>query len=216
MENSGAKYVVRTFILSGQDPPGLVINVKKVSTVEHSGDKLNLLISSEIWESSGFSGMHPITNDSRRASAAVLESLKRFALNFEQFQDISAAFEKSNICQRGKQVLLLWFHHVQLSHTLRSFEEVRWIYQKVREWRVDSGKFKLLPHLLDEVITDAKFFKGLEEAMAENLTSTLEALLGVVGVGFEGNAEFNAVAADLRGLSSDLQRKAGDLPNTLA
>lgn len=98
----------RTFILSGQDPPGLVINVKKVSTVEHSGDKLNreqvrvavllmrtfysltavvVLISSEIWESSGFSGMHPITNDSRRASAAVLESLKRFALNFEQFQD---------------------------------------------------------------------------------------------------------------------------------
>lgn len=52
--------------------------------------------------------------------------------------------------------------------------------------------------------------------MAENLTSTLEALLGVVGVGFEGNAEFNTVAADLRGLSSDLQRKAGDLTNTLA
>ncbi|KAG6363779.1 hypothetical protein INS49_008882 [Diaporthe citri] len=208
------------FILSGQDPPGLVISVKKVSTVEHSGDKLILLISSETWESSGFSGMHPITDNSQQASARVLESLKRFALDFEQLQDnYQPLLRKANTSQRRKQVLLLWFHHVHLSHTTRSFEEVRWMYQEVREWRVDSGKFKLLPHLLDEVITDTNFFKELE-AMAEDLASTLEALLGVVGVGFEGHAdgapEFNTVAADLRGLSSDLRRKAGDIPKTLA
>lgn len=84
---------------------------------------------------------------------------------------------------------------------------------------VDSGKFKLLPRLLDEVIIDANFFKALE-AMAEDLTSTLEDLLGVIGVGFEGNTGatpgFNTIVADLRGLSSDLRRKAGDLPKTLA
>lgn len=93
------------------------------------------------------------------------------------------------------------------------------MYQGFRERKVDSGKWKLRPHLLDEVITDANLFRGLE-AMAEDLTLTLEALLGVVGVGFEGNVdgalEFNSVAADLRGLSSDLRRKAGDIPKTLA
>lgn len=230
-----------SFILSGQDPPGLVINVKKVSTVEHSGEKLickellvavlsrrtfhsltaiQVLISSETWESSGFYGMLPITDNSQQASERVLESLKTFALDFEQLQDTyQPLLRKATTCQKRKQVLLLWFHHVHLSHTIRSFEEVRWMYQKVREPRVDSGKFKLLPHLLDEVITDANLFKGLE-AMAEDLATTLEALLGVVGVGFEGHAdgapEFKVVAADLRGLSSDLRRKAGDLPKTLA
>lgn len=160
--------------------------------------------------------MHPITDDIEQASTRVLESLKTFALDFEQLQDIYIPLlKKVDLCQRRKQVLLLWFYHVHLSHTIRSFEEVRWIYQRIREPRVNPGKFKLLPHLLDEVIADANLFKGLE-AMAEDLTSTLEALLGVVGVGFEGNAEFNIVAADLRGLSSDLRRKAGELPRTLA
>lgn len=164
--------------------------------------------------------MRPITGNNKQASAAVLESLKTFALEFEQLQDTyQPLLRKAKTCQRMKQVLLLWFHHVHLSHTIRSFEEIQWIYQEVRGPRVDSGRFKLLPHLLDEVITDGNLFKGLE-AMAEDLMSTLDALLGVVGVGFEGGdggaSEFNTVAADLRGLSSDLRRKAGDLPKTLA
>lgn len=230
-----------SFILSGQNPPGLVINVKKVSTVEHSGEKLickqvvinvllmrtshslteNLvLISSETWESSGFAGMRPIKDNNQQASARVLESLKTFARDFEQLQDnYRPLLRKAYSCQRRKQVLLLWFHHAHLSHTIRSFEEVRWIYQEVREPEVDSGRFESMPHLLDKVIIDANFFKGLED-MAEDLTTTLEVLLDVVGVGFENNGgrdpEFNTVAADLRGLSSDLRRKAGDLPKTLA
>lgn len=93
------------------------------------------------------------------------------------------------------------------------------MYERLREPTVDSGKAELLPHLLDEVITDANLVRGLE-AIAEDLNSTLESLLGVVRVGFEGDAdgalEYNAVAADLRGLSSDLRGKAGDLPKTLA
>lgn len=164
--------------------------------------------------------MHPKEDTIQQASARVLESMKRFALDFEQLQDdYRPLLRKSNTPQKRKQVLLLWFHHVQLFHTLRSFEEVRWLYQDMREPEVDSGRFKLLPQLLDEVINDANLLKKLEE-MAENLTSTLETLIVVVRAGFEGNInsarEFEAIKADLEGLSSDLQRKAGELPRTLA
>ena len=93
------------------------------------------------------------------------------------------------------------------------------MYQTFRQPGADSGKLKLLHNLVDEVITNEKLSRELE-AMAEDLTSTLEALLDVVRVGFEetagGAPEFNIIAADLRELSSDLRRKAGDLPKTLA
>lgn len=164
--------------------------------------------------------MRKITDSSQQASTRVLESLKRFALDFEQLQnDYQPLLIKAKSTQKKKQLLLLWFHHVHLLHTIRSFEEVRWMYQTFREPGVDSGRLKLLPNLLDEVITDANLFRELE-AMAEDLVSTLEALLDVVRVGFEENVdgapEFKIIAVDLRGLSSDLRRKAGDLPKTLA
>lgn len=146
-------------------------------------------------------------------------SMKNFAFQFEQLQDhYEPLLWEVKTCNRRKQVLLLWVNHAQLFETLNQFESVRYMFQSLRELRVGSRRSKLLPQLLDEFATDANTFKELE-VIAGDFISALESLLGTIKAGFKNETgaaqEFNAIAADIRGLSSDLRRKAGEMPRLL-
>jgi hypothetical protein len=94
------------------------------------------------------------------------------------------------------------------------------MYMQRSQTRIDARKSELLPSLMDEVITEASLFREIE-ALTEDFASALESLLEVIKIYHEDATtpephEFRVIGADLRGLVSDLRRKAKEVPDTLA
>ncbi|KAL1871657.1 hypothetical protein Daus18300_004657 [Diaporthe australafricana] len=179
-----------------------------------------VVLSSRTHKSPGFTGTRDITNTDPSAAKAVLRSIEEFDIEFEQLKDLyGPLLWEAGTPVKKKQVLLLWFNHTQLFQTLKHTEQVTSIYQGLIESKVDSKTYNLRPHLLDEFVYDANFFKVLE-TMAEDCTSALESLLDIIKAGLEGEGvgsqKFDVIAADLRALSSDLRRRSREMPNLLA
>lgn len=173
-----------------------------------------------MYESPGFFGMRHITDDDERAAKATAFSFKRFAMDFYKLQDLyEPLLWEVKTCKRRKQIILLWFSHAQLLQTLQNFENVRMIYLGLVESRVGSSKPELGSKLLDKFIVETNLFKNFE-GMAEEFSSALESLINIIKAGFEDTSGdpkgFNTVAADLRGLVSDLGRRAGEMPRLSA
>lgn len=162
--------------------------------------------------------MPRVLDDNRTATRKVLESFQEFCLDFQHLGQNYQLILEGLSGTRKRQVLLLWFSHAQLFQTLRQMEDAKRIYQQRIESQVDARKAELLTKLMTEVIAAASLFKELE-ALAGDFATAVECLLDVIHIGskdLEAKCphELNAITADIRGLTSDLRRRAGDVPKT--
>lgn len=123
--------------------------------------------------------------------------------------------KKTNVTDHRKMITMLWFANAELVYMLEILKEARCSYQRLRRDTLEARNARLLPGVVDDIITDAYLHRELQNR-AVDFASMLESLLDTArNTITTGGFEFESIFAHARGLSSDLRRLADDLPRSL-
>jgi hypothetical protein len=116
-----------------------------------------------------------------------------------------------------KKVLLLWHYHSQLLQLSKFIDQVKEKYFTPREDLLDSRTSALQPYLLNEITADSYLYKEFGLTVSQ-LISLLESLLNTVSVALNLETDdrvFGTLAADIRGMCSDISTKTAEMPTSL-